>query len=76
MRLKAVKLTLLLLTAATGARGIDNGLGRRPPMGWRSWNCWGLDVTDAKMRRVVDAMTSRSRLVGGESPGCQTASAL
>ena len=33
----------------------------------RSWNCWGLDVSDAKMRGVVDAMTSRTRLVEGEN---------
>lgn len=29
-----------------------------PPLGWNSWNCWGQDVTDEKMRRAADAMVS------------------
>ena len=47
-------LTFAVLTASTQA--IDNNLGLRPPMGWRSWNCYGLDVDDAKMRATVDAL--------------------
>ena len=29
-----------------------------PPLGWNSWNCWGQDVTDEKMRRAADAMVA------------------
>ena len=29
-----------------------------PPLGWNSWNCWGQDVTDEKMRRAADAMAA------------------
>jgi alpha-galactosidase len=29
-----------------------------PPMGWNSWNCFGCDVTDAKVRAAADAMVS------------------
>ena len=29
-----------------------------PPMGWNSWNCWGQDVTDARMRKAADAMVA------------------
>ena len=43
---------------------LDDGLGRTPPMGWRSWNCWGLEVTDAKMRAAVDALSNRSTPTG------------
>jgi alpha-galactosidase len=34
----------------------DNGLARTPPMGWNSWNCFHLDVSDAKVREIADAM--------------------
>ena len=27
-----------------------------PPMGWNSWNCWGQEVSDARMRQAADAM--------------------
>ncbi len=27
-----------------------------PPMGWNSWNCWGLSVSDKKVRQSADAM--------------------
>lgn len=29
-----------------------------PPLGWNSWNCWGDEVSDAKMRRAADAMVA------------------
>jgi alpha-galactosidase len=27
-----------------------------PPMGWNSWNCWGLSVSDEKVKSSADAM--------------------
>jgi len=45
--------------------GIDNGVGLTPPMGWRSWNCMHGDISDARIRATVDAITSRHRTVGG-----------
>ncbi|MCX6243957.1 MAG: putative Ig domain-containing protein [Bacteroidetes bacterium] len=29
-----------------------------PPLGWNSWNCWGLSVSDEKVRQSADAMMS------------------
>ncbi len=29
-----------------------------PPMGWNSWNCFGCDVTEAKVRAAADAMVA------------------
>jgi alpha-galactosidase len=29
-----------------------------PPLGWNSWNCFGCDVTDAKVRAAADAMVA------------------
>jgi len=27
-----------------------------PPMGWNSWNCWGLSVSDSKVKQSADAL--------------------
>lgn len=29
-----------------------------PPLGWNSWNCWGLSITDRKVRQAAEAMKS------------------
>ena len=29
-----------------------------PPMGWNSWNCFGCDVSEAKVRAAADAMVA------------------
>lgn len=51
--------TLQLVGAA------DNGKARTPPMGWRSWNAFWLDVNQEKVQHVIDAITERTRLVDG-----------
>jgi hypothetical protein len=56
---------MLSITVTLGAQAIDNGIGITPPMGWRSWNCYAGDIDDAKMRKVVDAMVSKKRMVDG-----------
>lgn len=33
-----------------------NTLSLTPPLGWNSWNCWGLSVSDEKIRQSADAM--------------------
>ena len=37
---------------------VGNTICLTPPLGWNSWNCWGQDVTDEKMRRAADAMVA------------------
>ena len=38
-------------------RGIDNGLfWDSPPMGWRSWNCYGNRVNQTLMEAVMDTV--------------------
>jgi alpha-galactosidase len=36
----------------------DHKLAQTPPLGWNSWNVWGLAVDDAKVRAAADAMVS------------------
>ena len=58
-----------MLTIATAPLTYDrarNAAGLSPPMGWRSWNCYHADVTQAKMEAVMDAMVSRERQVDGK----------
>lgn len=38
-----------------------------PPMGWNSWNCWGLSVSDKKVRQSADAMVSSGLIDHGWS---------
>lgn len=33
-----------ILFIVSSVYAIDNGLGITPPMGWRSWNCFGGNV--------------------------------
>ena len=33
-----------------------NQLALTPPMGWNSWNCWGLSVSDKKIRNSANEM--------------------
>ena len=58
--------SLLLFAAAAGtAQAIDNGLGRTPPMGWRSWNLFGANVNQTLMQEIMDGMVSKKRSVDG-----------
>lgn len=34
----------------------EGKLALTPPMGWNSWNCWGLSVSEDKVKSSVDAM--------------------
>lgn len=34
-------------------------LALTPPMGWNSWNCWGLSVDERKVKAAADAMASK-----------------
>jgi alpha-galactosidase len=38
-----------------------------PPMGWNSWNCWGLSVSDAKVRASAQAIMDKGLLYHGWS---------
>jgi hypothetical protein len=62
----AMMLAAALAAALCGsARALDNGLALTPPLGWRSFNAfWGI-IDQTKMEGTMDAMTNRSRTVGG-----------
>jgi alpha-galactosidase len=63
-RLKTVLAAALLLVGtavilpASGARALENGVARTPPMGWNSWNTFGCNINEALIRGMADAMVS------------------
>lgn len=40
-------------------------LALTPPMGWNSWNCWGLSVTDERIKASANAMISKGLIDHG-----------
>lgn len=38
---------------------VGSQIALTPAMGWNSWNCWGLSVSDAKVRASTDAMIKK-----------------
>ena len=41
------------------ASAIDNGYGMLPPMGWRSWNCYGDTLNQTVVEAVMEKMAAR-----------------
>lgn len=56
----AVASCVLLVVGATD-NGFPNSIGVTPPMGWRSWNCFELDIDQGKMMAQLDAITAERR---------------
>lgn len=42
------------------------GSAEKPPMGWNSWNCFGIDVKEAQVRSVADYMAEYLKDYGWE----------
>jgi len=55
----------LAFVVAVPVVAIDNGIGLTPPMGWRSWNCYGKNVDQDKIQSIMDKMAQRVRAVDG-----------
>ena len=49
----------------TSASAIDNGLGLRPPRGWRSWNQFQCAINQSLVEAQYSALASRVRDVDG-----------
>ena len=48
-----------LASVVVGVGALEDGLARTPPMGWRSWNCYGGDVDEAKMKKAMDGLVRK-----------------
>jgi hypothetical protein len=59
---------------ATNAKGevasnlkimIGDKLSLTPPMGWNSWNCWGLSIDENKMKSAIDELVTKGLIDHG-----------
>jgi alpha-galactosidase len=41
-----------------GLGALENGLARTPPMGWNSWNIFGGNIDEIKIKEIADAMVN------------------
>ena len=52
---------LIVLAQLMCTLAIDNGRGLKPPMGWRSWNLFGADVSQSLMMQVRQRIVNRKQ---------------
>ncbi|NUS65889.1 MAG: alpha-galactosidase [Saccharothrix sp.] len=57
----------VVLSLATPAQALENGLGRTPQLGWNNWNSFGCDVTESLVRQTADVMVSSGMAAAGYS---------
>jgi alpha-galactosidase len=55
--------------ATSGLRIVaaEHALAQTPPLGWNSWNVWGLAVDEAKVKQAADAMVASGLAARGFS---------
>lgn len=44
------QLALIFVLFICLAYGLDNGLGKTPPMGWNSWNKFGCNINETVIK--------------------------
>lgn len=57
----------LIATVVARTRGLEDGLARTPPMGWRSWNLFQDHVDQSLMLRIMDALVEPRVLPDGST---------
>lgn len=58
MRVLVCAMVVIALGSASGQTVGTNLLARTPPMGWNSWNTFGMKIDDAMIRTQADALVS------------------
>jgi alpha-galactosidase len=56
---------LALTRLPPAAHSATDGVAVRPPMGWRSWNAYQCDISQAVMEASFAVLVDTSRLVNG-----------
>lgn len=64
MRMRMRRLLVLMFVDIRRALCANNSRALLPPMGWRSWNCFYADISDAKIRSQIDALVKPRDSVG------------
>jgi alpha-galactosidase len=59
MQVKKILFTLIgLFIFVWGNAATPDSLALTPPMGWNSWNCFGKDIDEQKVREIADLMVT------------------
>ena len=56
---------LIVLIGVRWAAALDNGLARRPVMGWSTWNSFQRNISDALFYNVTDALVASGMRAAG-----------
>lgn len=57
---------IVAMIASGSARALDNGVARKPPMGWNSWNKFGCGgINESVVRQTTDQMASNGMKEAG-----------
>lgn len=48
----------LLLISVSTVLCLDNGVGRKPAMGWNSWNKFGCDINETVIRNAAEQIVA------------------
>lgn len=63
----AVLLALIVLSGSVlHSQSTRHNVAATPPMGWNSWNCFGIDVREEQVRAVADYMATHLKHHGWE----------
>ena len=63
--MRVVRVALGLMALAAGLRvGAQQRVAVTPPMGWNSWDAYGLTITEAQFRANVDVLVSKLKPAG------------
>src|SRR3954468_9741484 len=49
---------IAVVTTASPAQALDNGVGRTPPMGWNSWITFFCNINESLIRGMADTIVS------------------
>lgn len=58
-------LLLLFAIYLSVVSSLNNGLARRPALGWRSWNCYWFDINQTLIKNAMMGLLDKSRTVNG-----------
>jgi alpha-galactosidase len=64
MRVLRAALGLAVLAVGLRSGAQQKGLAATPPMGWNSWDAYGLTITEAQFRANVDVLVSKLKPAG------------
>eukprot|EP01084_Bolivina_argentea_P007720 14494_1 len=56
---------ICLFQSVIHVSSLNNGLARKPPLGWRSWSCYWFEIDQPLITACIDALLDKSRKVNG-----------